>query len=154
MPKSNEIWILTADRRRARIFSAEKAHSQQITEIQSFFQPDSAFQDRELVEPKPGRTTDRAGEGRHAMEPRTSEREKSASRFVKDVIGKIEKAHHNGRFSKLVLVASPDVLGEIRANLSNNLKHDVTFELDKELTGLRPDELRQHLPRALAPLSA
>lgn len=154
MPKSNAIWILTADRRRARIFAAEKPHSQELTEVQSFFQPDSAFQDRELVEPKPGRTFDRGGEGRHAMEPRTSERQKSAARFVKDVVGRLEKAHHNGQFSKLILVASPEVLGEIRSNLSNSLRHDVTYELGKELTMLRPDELRQHLPRTLAPLSA
>ncbi|MGQ9427289.1 host attachment protein [Gilvimarinus sp. F26214L] len=154
MPKSNDIWILTADRRRARIFSAERPHSQDITEIDSFFQPDSAFQDRELVEPKPGRQWQGGtGRARHGVDSRTSEREKSATKFVRDLVGKLEKDHHNGRFSKLVLVAAPDVLGEIRNQLSNNLKQDVTFELDKELTMLRPQELRGYLPKALAPLS-
>lgn len=154
MPKSNDIWILTADRRRARIFSAEKPHSQEITEIRSFFQPDSAFQERELVEPKPGRFADRGGAGRHGMDSRTSEREKSTTRFAKDLVGQLEKAHHKGKFSKLVLVAAPDILGEIRGQLSNHLKQDVTYELGKELTMLRPDELRSHLPKALVPLSA
>lgn len=152
MPKSNEIWILTADRRRARIFSADKPHSQQLTEIQSFFQPDSAFQERELVEPKPGRYQT-VGGGRHGIDSRTSEREKSAAKFVKDLVGKLEKAHHNGQFSKLVLVASPEVLGEIRNQLGNSLKQDVAFELGKELTMLRPEELREHLPKVLVPLS-
>lgn len=152
MPKSNDIWILTADRRRARIFSADTPHSQQLTEIQSFFQPDSAFQDRELVEPKPGRHQTSGG-ARHGIDSRTSEREKSATKFVKDLVGKLEKAHHNGQFSKLLLVASPDILGEIRHQLSNTLKQNVTFELDKELTLLRPEELREHLPKALVPLS-
>jgi protein required for attachment to host cells len=150
MPRSKDIWILVADHRRARLFSAEKSHSHELSEIQSFIQPDSAFQARELVEPKPGRVFDRAGEGRHAMEPRTTEREKSTTKFVKDLVGLLEKAHSNGQFSKLILVAAPDVLGEIRGQLSNKLKQDITFELDKELTELLPEELRQHLPKALA----
>jgi protein required for attachment to host cells len=153
MPRSNDIWILTADRRRARIFSADRPHSQELTEIQSFFQPDAAFQDRELVEPQPGRHHNSgAGVGtRHGMDSRSSEREKSTTNFVRDIVKEVEKAHHNGQFSKLVLVASPSVLGEIRNQLSNNVRQDVTFELDKELTELRPNELREYLPRALAP---
>lgn len=153
MPRSNDIWILAADRRRARIFSADRPYSQDLTEIQAFFQPDAAFQDRERVEPPPGRRHNGgAGLGtRHGVDSRSSEREKSTTTFVRDIVREVEKAHHNGHFSKLVLVASPDVLGAIRHQLSNNLKQDVTFELDKELTELRPNELRDHLPRALAP---
>lgn len=153
MPKSNDIWVLTADRRRARIFSADRPHSKELTEVQSFFQPDSAFQDRELVEPKPGRYHVTTGGARHGIDSRSSEREKSAVKFVKDLVGTLEKAHHKGQFSKLVLVASPDILGELRNQLSNNVKQDVTYELGKELTMLRPEELRGHLPNALAPLS-
>lgn len=153
MPKSNDIWILTADRRRARVFSADRPHSQQLTEIQSFFQPDSAFQDRERVEPKPGRYHVIGGGGRHGIDSRSSEREKSSTKFVKDLVKQLEKAHHNGEFSKLLLVASPDVLGEIRNQLSNNLKQNVTFELDKELTLLRPEQLLEHLPKPLVPMS-
>jgi protein required for attachment to host cells len=154
MPRSNDIWILTADRRRARIFSADRPHSQDLTEVQSFFQPDAAFQDRELVEPAPGRHHNAGGgiQTRHGMDSRSSEREKSTTHFVRDIMREVEKAHHNGEFSKLVLVASPDVLGEIRNQMSNNLKQDVTYELDKELTELRPSDLRGHLPKALAPL--
>lgn len=153
MPRSNDIWILTADRRRARIFSADRPYSQELTEVKSFFQPDAAFQDRELVEPPPGRHHNSGGGvvTRHGMDSRSSEREKSTTNFVRDIVREVEKAHHNGQFSKLLLVASPDVLGAIRHQLSNNLKQDVTFELDKELTELRPNELREHLPRALAP---
>lgn len=152
MAKSNDIWILTADRRRARIFSADRPHSQELNEIQSFFQPDAAFQDRELVEPAPGRNSGGGLGTRHGMDSRSSEREKSTTHFVRDIIRQVEKAHHNGEFSKLVLVASPDMLGEIRNQMSSNLRQDVTYELDKELTELRPNELRGYLPKALAPL--
>lgn len=151
MPRNNDIWILTADRRRARIFSTDRPHSQTLTEIETFFQPDSAFQEHELVEPRPGRNRNAFG-GRHGLDSRSSEREKSVKSFVRDLVDRLEKDYHHGRYSKLILVAAPDMLGEIRNHLSSNLKQSITYELDKDLTTLRPDELRGHLPRALAPV--
>lgn len=152
MPRSNDIWILTADRRRARIFAAERPRSSELTEVEAFVQPDASLPDRERVEPPPGRQHNGGNVAtRHGVDSRSSEREKSTTKFVRDIVNRLEKAHHKGEFSKLVLVASPDVLGSIRAQLSNDLKQDVTFELDKELTTLRPHELRNHLPQALAP---
>src|SRR5690606_5285836 len=152
MPRNKDIWILTADRRRARIFSTDRPHSQTLTEIDTFFQPDSAFQEHELVEPRPGRNMNTFGGGRHGLDSRSNEREKSVKSFVRDLVDHLEKDYHRGRYSKLVLVAAPDMLGEIRNQMSTNLKQNVTYELDKDLTTLRPDELRGHLPRALAPV--
>lgn len=152
MPRNRDIWILTADRRRARIFSTDRPYSQDLTEIETFFQPDSAFQEHELVEPRPGRNRNAFGGGNHGLDSRSSEKEKSVRNFVRDLVDRLEKEYHHGRYSKLVLVAAPDMLGEIRHHLSSNLKQNVTYELDKDLTTLRPDELRRHLPRALAPV--
>lgn len=152
MPRTRDIWVLTADRRRARIFSTDRPHSQTLTEIETFFHPESALQEHELVEPRPGRNRNIFGGGSHGLDSRSSEKQKSVKTFVKDLVDRLEKDYHHGRYSKLVVVAAPDMLGEIRHHMSSTLRQHVTYELDKDLTTLRPDQLRNHLPRALAPV--
>lgn len=140
-----QVWVLSADMHKARLFAAATPHSKQMEEIKTFLQPDTALPEREL-------TSDTSGRFQNgAKVPRTSPKEKRVEEFARDVTEFLETAHKKGEFYKLGIVAAPNMLGELRACFSDDLCRDLCFEIDKNVTHLGPLELRQQLPDRLAP---
>jgi protein required for attachment to host cells len=145
-----QVWVLSADTHKARLFEAATPHSKAMEEIKTFLQPDTALPERELVSDTLGRYH-QGGEQRHPKLPRTSPKDKRIEEFVRELSGFLEDEHQKGNFYKLGIVAAPHMLGELRAHFSANLCRDLCFEIDKNVTHLSPQELRQHLPDRLAP---
>lgn len=56
------------------------------------------------------------------------------TRFAKDIAARLYTLAHAGRFDRLVVVAPPRTLGEIRAALHPEVRQRVILELDKDLT--------------------
>lgn len=140
----NDIWVLTADAHKARLFKTEP-QGKNMEEIKTFLQPDTVLPEQELV-------SDNVGRRYHGSTiPRTSPKEKRVQEFARDVTRFLETEHRKGSFYKLGLVAEPHMLGEIRGRLSENLCEDLCFEIGKNMTQFNPTELRQHLPDRLAP---
>lgn len=104
---------------------------------------------RDIVTDRPGRTFDSAGTGRHAMAPPSDPREHAKQEFIRSVAQCLEEANSAGKFQRLILVAPPRALGELRSRLSNGLQAKVAHELPKDLTSLSPGELGEHLAKAL-----
>ena len=63
----------------------------------------------------------------------------------------LDKACEEGRFDRLVLVAPPRSLGELRTLLSNRVKKTVAHEVGKDLTNSTPTEVRAALGGILPP---
>jgi protein required for attachment to host cells len=142
------IWVLVADSARARLFQAAGpgGHLEEMTDL---VMPSSRLQEQDLVSDRPGRAFDIAGEGRHAMEPRTSAKEVESDRFAARIAALLESERQQGSYARLVLVASPAFLGQLRSALSDQVHALVGLELDKHLVQLRADEIREHLPERL-----
>ncbi|MCR6650861.1 MAG: host attachment protein [Cellvibrionaceae bacterium] len=140
-----QVWVLSADIHKARLFAAATPHSKQIEEIKTFLHPDTVLPERELVSDTVGRYQN------GAKLPRTSPKEKRIEEFARDVTEFLETAHKQGEFYKLGIVAAPHMLGELRGHFSPDLCKDLCFEINKNITQLGPDELRRHLPERLAP---
>lgn len=140
-----QVWVLSANIHKARLFAAATPHSKEIEEIKTFLQPDTALPERELVSDTVGNFY------RSAKIPRTSPKEKRIEEFARNVAEFLETAHKQGEFYKLGIVAAPQMLGELRSRFSADLCKDLCFEIDKNVTQLSPSELRQHLPERLAP---
>jgi protein required for attachment to host cells len=142
------IWVLVADSARARLFQTAGT-SGQLEELTDLVMPSSRLQEQDLVSDRPGRVFDIAGEGRHAMEPRTPPKEIESDRFAARVAALLESERQQGSYARLVLVASPAFLGQLRSALSAQVRASVGMELDKHLVQLRADEIRAHLPERL-----
>lgn len=140
-----QVWVLSADVHKARLFAAATPHSKRIEEIKTFLQPDTALPERELVSDTVGNFN------RGAKIPRTSPKDKRIEEFARNVTEFLETAHKQGEFYKLGVVAAPQMLGELRSRFSTDLSKDLCFEIDKNVTQLGASELRQHLPEQLAP---
>lgn len=146
----NEVWVLVADRARARLFSLETdADAPRMTEIADFVNPEARTPGHEREHAPPPRVHDRIGEGRHAIEAHTSPREKTAFRFAAILGSHLKRAHDEQRFRDLVLIAPPRFLGALNAPLRAHLGEAVLLRISKNLTRSPASEICKALPRKL-----
>jgi len=143
-----DVWILVADRARARLFSLAKGASRMI-EIEDFVNPEARIPDHEREHAPPPRVHDRFGEGRHAIEAHTSPREKATSQFAAMLGSHLKHAHDEQRYRDLVLVAPPRFLGALNAALGARLGETVLLRVSQNLTRSPVNEIRETLPHTL-----
>lgn len=70
-----EVWVIVANSTYAKIYKAESNKS--LKEISRFEHPASRLHEQDLVSSKPGRTFESVGPARHAVEPKTSAKDRS-----------------------------------------------------------------------------
>lgn len=70
--------------------------------------------------------------------------------FARLICGKLEPALQKKSFDRLVLVAGPHMLGELRKRLGKTLQSVVLAEIPKDLTALPISDLPDHLSDVLA----
>lgn len=142
-------WILVADGTQARLLYNDGPGRG----IKPFFEEvlhGRNLPGREIMSDRPGRTFDSFGQGRHAKEPPSDPREVEKRRFAHELAAMLDDALKRGKFDRLVLVAPPKALGQLRAELSKPVRARVSAELGKDLTHLSVRELPQHLASVTA----
>jgi len=72
-------------------------------------------------------------------------REEIKQHFIKMIAARLNEALSQKSFDKLVLVAPPKMLGELREFLAPAVKKRVAAEMPKDLTHYEGEELLQHL---------
>lgn len=147
--KKRITWILVADGTRARIFRNEGPQKGlQPALDRDFASP--APPTRALGADRPGRVQESASSERHAMVPRVDWHRFEKEKFAKSMARIVDEAAERGAFDRLVLVAPPRTLGDLRSALGPRARALVTAELDKDLTHVTPSELPDHLYKVLA----
>lgn len=140
--------IVTANSSCARIFTADTAKSP-LVEIETLVHPESRMHDRDITSDLPGKDKGGNGSGGHSYQAETEPKQYEIKVFAKHVSDYLSKAYNDGKFSDLLLISAPAFLGELRNNLSTEVSDKVAFELDKNLTQQKPEEIRKHLPKLL-----
>ncbi len=141
-------WILTADRARARIFTAESSRGPLI-EMEDLVHPEARLRAQGLTSDAPGRTYDGGRQGGHTVGHEDDPGRIEAERFAKEVCEALSLARKAGRFEKLYVVAAPTFLGLLRECLDPATRRLVAGELDKNLAAHAAAEIRAHLPERL-----
>ncbi len=141
-------WIIVANGSRARVFSA-KSSTGSIEEIETLIHPEGRVHEQTLTSDLPGRTFDRAGPGRHAMEAKVGTKQQKQIGFATRVADYVEAARENHKYRSLFVVAAPNFLGLIRSKLTRDTTACVDFWMDKDLTSLSKEEIRKRLPERL-----
>ena len=146
-------WILVADGGRARLFEQDRK-SRSFAPVAERDFVGSRAQSKEIASDRPGRTFDSAGRGqsgdagargRHAMEPGTDPHRYAEYAFARDLAEHLEKAANEHRFDRLVVVAAPRVLGDLRALLPKTVHGKIVAEINKDLTKVATRDLGEHL---------
>lgn len=144
--KSN--WILVADSCRARIFTAETLSSP-LKEMDGLIHSEGRLMDRELTTDLPGKNRGEDGKSGHAFEQPTDPKQHEVDSFARLVVQHLEDADNANKINRLLLIAEPKFLGLLREHLPKHLKDRVSFELDKNITQLDIDDIRNYVPTHL-----
>jgi protein required for attachment to host cells len=137
-------WVVVADGTRARLFNRHR--NRKLEEFDTLLSPEHRLHEGDLVTDRDGRAFDSAGSGRHAMGNKNVTKDHEMSLFAKRVAARVEEGRNKGELERLVLIAPPRFLGQIRANLSGPAADLVALTIGKELTTLTPEKLEAHVP--------
>lgn len=137
-------WALIADAQRARVLERTSPggpwHEVE-SEATERYDPPS----RELGSDRPGRAFESMGGARHAVEPRHDPHREAKRAFAEELAGRLAAALQAGRCQRLVLVAPPAFLGDLRAALPHAAQRALLGTLDKDLTRHPLAEVVPHL---------
>jgi protein required for attachment to host cells len=112
-----------------------------LTELETFVHPESRLQEQDLVSSKPGRTNDRNSSNRHNMEPHHTQKDEEMIQFAKQISHYLKKEHEKASFAELYLIASPNILGHLRNELTPTTLGTVTKEINKDIVRASPAEI-------------
>jgi protein required for attachment to host cells/ribosome-associated translation inhibitor RaiA len=142
--KSKPTWIAVMDGTQARFYALRRAEEGQVFEEVAI--PLAAIhlrKPRALRNDKPGR---RAGNGaRHAVEARTDYYKLETANFAREVAGTLDAALAERRYDRLVIVAPPRNLPELRQCLTMRVREAMVHEIPKNFANLGTDALWEKL---------
>lgn len=136
-PGRGVTWVVVADAARAQIFSRTERFSA-LEPLRVIDEPRARSRERDLIADSPGRSFDSHGQGRHAMDPGQSAKAQLREAFARRIAAEVESGRAADRFQHLVIVATPDMLGAVRAQLSRAAQRLVTREIAKQMTQAEP----------------
>jgi protein required for attachment to host cells len=141
--KHARIWYIIADGGRARFVERDEQGAYRT--VVSFVAAELHDRSSDLGRDRPSRVKESANAARHAVEPRRDLHEAAKEDFVKLVAEEIEAEHGRDQFDRLVLIAPPRVLTELKQKLSKPMAKIVVKDLQKDLTKVPDHDLTEHL---------
>lgn len=138
-------WIVVADEAKARILSMSKL-TEPLVEFKTSTSSEAKMLDQELVSDKSGTSYDGSGQGRHSMGERHEHKEQYGIRFAKEIGDYLEENRQTNTYSKLIIIAAPRFLGVLRKVLTKGVLELITLEVDKDLTMMDSQVIREYLP--------
>lgn len=142
------LWALVADRSAARIFAADWPDLGQFRELESLIHPQGSLHGRDMHPDRFGQSHAPDGHG-FTDQPQTDIRHFTAGVFAVQVVKRLEKGRNNDEFGRLVMIAPPLMLGELRGRLTVPLQKQVELELPKELVQASTNDIREQVRKAL-----
>lgn len=145
---TGKIWVVAANTTHARILSTSTPRGD-LVEQHELFHPASKNKSIDLLSDRPGRDSNSDQRGSHTVGHEKDAKAHEALLFAKEVSEKLEACHRRNEFNRLYLIASPQMLGHLRKQLSETVRAHVTQESDFNLVKETPAAIRAHLPKHL-----
>jgi protein required for attachment to host cells len=142
--KEVRTWVLIADAGRARVLET-LGSSKELNAVADLTFENELPPTHELVRDQQPRSVESVGEMRHPIAPRTDPRRKEKRRFVEELSEMLDQRLRGKGFDRLVLVAPPQVLGDLRDTISPAVRAAVVAEVPKDLTKTPNREVASHL---------
>jgi len=142
--KPTQTWILIADGARARILQND-GPGKGLHEV-----PGGAFHGdhaatHDIMSDRTGRTHSSVGPGRSAIEAHSDPHRELKKKFAHQLADALADGLQRKAYDRLVIVAAPSALGDLRAALSDQVRAKVTGELAKDLTKTPDGEVAEYL---------
>jgi protein required for attachment to host cells len=147
--KTGKTWVVVADGARARIFQHEaKAGALKPVFDHDFLGP-SRVHTSDIVSDKPGEGRGGGLSAPRAMAAPTDWHRNAKHEFARNMARVLDDAATRNEFARLVLVAPPQALGDLRECLNKTTRSRVVSEVNKDLTTLNTREVPEHLRHIL-----
>jgi protein required for attachment to host cells len=156
--KSERTWILIADGAHAKVYqhSEEKPKLEAVKDLSLEI---NLPRTHEIVSDRAGRSFESQGRTRHAKSGRSDPHRELKRNLARKVADALKSSLTDKRYDKLVLVAPPVTLGDLRDALAKRVQARVVAELAQDLIKVPASRLPTHLvdvlpfyvPRARAP---
>ncbi|WP_237067072.1 host attachment protein [Microbulbifer guangxiensis] len=138
-------WVLVANHTDARMFEAEHRASA-LKELEVLHYPEGRMKGRDLLADAPGRVFDRYGHASRSMGNMSDLRRDGGEKFAREIAHALERAHEEGKYENLYIVAEPQMVGPLRHALSPTTRAAIVGETGKNMIHNNPDEIRKQLP--------
>ncbi len=145
---ANGDWVLIADGEKALFLENVGDADYPVLEVRREEAQENP-PDREQGTDRPGRFNDGPSVQRSAVQE-TDWHRLAKDRFADDLADILYRQAHKGRFRRIVLVAAPGTLGELRGHLHKEVVDRVVGEIDKVLTNHPLDEVEKIVKAELA----
>ncbi|MEW7009375.1 MULTISPECIES: host attachment protein [unclassified Lentilitoribacter] len=118
-------WILVANGERARIFEVHGVGNglNELTEREIFADLDEKHTDQK------GRTFSSTQYRRSALEPH----EELRNNFVIQIVEQLETWNLETHYDRLIICAAPNILGQLRKEVSGNIRAKISAEIPKNM---------------------
>jgi len=136
-------WIVVGDGRKALFFTNEGDEKFPNLQTMNVLEQDNPPTHEQGTD-RPGRSHASVGPGRSAV-GQTDWHQLEEDRFAHTISDVLYKEAHKQAFDRVVIVAPPRTLGEIRKSLHPEVTQRVVAELDKDLTNMPPYEIEKAL---------
>jgi protein required for attachment to host cells len=148
--KKTVTYVLVADGARARLYVNEGPGKGLHPLSGATHKAELHHHSRDVKSDRPGRAVDAGTGQRTALEPSQDWHRFEKHKFAREMAKLLDAAAAGKAFDRLVLVAPPTTLGDLRTELGDCARKLVSGELPKDLTRHPEHELPQHLDGVLA----
>jgi protein required for attachment to host cells len=138
-------WIVAADSSRARILQV--TDPERLVEIEALTNPEGRLQNREINSDASGRFAGPDRPGGHSSGDEDHTVDHYNELFAKRVADYLDKARSDQRYERLVLVAAPKMLGQLRHELDKEVKKLVLDEVPKDLSWFNAREIERYFAK-------
>lgn len=136
-------WILVSNASSGRLFR-NIGPNKGLELMREFAHPQSREKNANLVSDRPGRNPG-AGDGHGSFVPATLPKQHEADIFALELARELDAGRVKNLYSRLVLVASPAFMGQIKQHLTDAVQKLVSDSLEKDYTQSTEKELGRHL---------
>lgn len=144
---ANGTWVLVADGEKALFMVNEGDGDYPVLRVRRVEQQENP-PDREQSANRPGRVDQSVGPRGSAYQD-TDWHALAKERFAAELAEELYKRAHRNEFDRIVLVAPPAILGELRDELHQEVRDRVVGEVSKTLTNHPVDEMERILKSEL-----
>jgi len=142
-------WVLIADGEKALFLRNDLDEINPDLNVVRIKEQENPSDAEQGVEP-PGRMEDTGVQQRSAMQE-ADWHQLAKDRFADELADLLYKYAHKSAFSRLVVVAPPRVLGELRKTVHKEVASRIVAEVDKDLTNHPLDKVERLLKEELDP---
>ena len=142
--KPTRTWVLVADGQHGRILSRTGT----VTNLEAV--AGGAFENEQhgsgdVGGGRPDRTRESVAGAPHALGTCADWQRAEKCDFARQLAERLEDGAWQDQFDRLILVAPPRTLGDLRAVLGPCARGRLAGDLDKDLTGMSPDDIEARL---------